>query len=101
MYGGTCGLSRSDTLGSVSGDNLSQLLCHSQAHRPHKLTGSTPIFSLQQHGPVAITLAQEATTSNIAVQMRHSSTTRQLQAHESGHVGANVWTSLGLRDGMA
>ena len=55
MSGSTCGLSRSDTLGRVSGD--------------------TPMFLHKRHGPVAKTSATEATMSNIAAQMRHSSTT--------------------------
>ena len=85
MPGSTCGLGRSDTMGSVSGDTFSQqLLCNWQPLRLHKLTGSTPIFSNKRHDPVATTSAPEATMSNIAVQM-------QLQAHESGHVDANVW----------
>ena len=79
---------------NVSGRQFldSSLLCHSQPHRPHKVTGSTHIFSHNRHGPVATTSAPEATMSNIAVQMRHSSTTVawHLQAHEPVHVDGNV-----------
>ena len=111
MSGSTCGLSRPDALGSVSGNNISlQLLCHSKPHRPHKLTGSTPIFSHRRHGPVAMTSAREATMSNIAVQMRHSSrtvldsykrTTLVMCMPMYGCGPPCVWTTLDLCDGTA
>ena len=110
MSGSTCSLSRSDAIGSVSGDNLSQhVLCLSQPHPPHKLTGSTLIFSHKRHGPVAMTSAPEATTSNIAVQMRHSSTTMLASFQRTSRVTwvptcgcpPCVWTSLGLCHGTA